>query len=172
MDAVVLEDDAVVLRSLTLDDADEWLAGEDDEQIRWFEFPRPATHDDVVEAIERWQDSWRSGGPVRQWAVCLRSSGRIAGGVEVRDLGGGEVNVSYVVFPEFRRLGIATRAVRLALRYAATEMGARVGLIKILDGNLASISVARRLGALASGTTPSDADGTFLVFRLQLAEDS
>ncbi len=85
---VVLEGEAVRLRPLSLADVDEWMAGEDDEQIRWFEFPRPARREDVVRAIERWQESWISGGPVRQWAVCERSTGQIAGGVEVRDLGG------------------------------------------------------------------------------------
>lgn len=166
----MLEDEAVVLRPLTLGDVHEWLAGEDDEQIRWFEFPRPASRDDVIAAIERWQESWRSGGPVRHWAVCQRSSNWIAGGVEVRDLGDGEVNLSYVVFPEFRRTGVAMRAARLALCYAAAELEARVAVIKILKGNIPSIGVAQRLGAVPSGTAPSDADGTFLVFRLALAD--
>jgi hypothetical protein len=44
-------------------------------------------------------ESWRADGPVRHWAMCDAASGRIAGGVELRDLGGGEVNLSYVVFP-------------------------------------------------------------------------
>jgi len=35
----VPNDDVVVLRTLTLDDVDEWMTGEDAEQIRWFEFP-------------------------------------------------------------------------------------------------------------------------------------
>ena len=69
---VVLKDELVQLRPLTLGDADEWLAGEDDEQLRGFEFPRRATRDDVVGAIERWQGSWRSGGPVRQCGDCCR----------------------------------------------------------------------------------------------------
>src|SRR5688500_2847237 len=131
-----------------MDDVDEWLAGEDDEQVRWFEFPRPSRRDDVVRAVEGWQDSWKSAGPVRQWAVCERSSGRIAGGVEVRKLGQGEVNLSYVVFPDFRRAGIASRAARLALQYAAREMGATEAVIKILEGNAGSLGVARRLGAI------------------------
>jgi RimJ/RimL family protein N-acetyltransferase len=159
VDGAVLEDDILRLRPLSLDDVDEWMAGEDDEQIRWFEFARPARRDDVAQAIERWQDSWQSGGPVRHRAVCDRSTGHIAGGVEVRDLGNGEVNLSYLVFPGFRRMGIATRASRLALRYAAGEMGATIALIKILEGNSASLGVARRLGAVECGRAPSDAGG-------------
>src|SRR5947208_14016172 len=101
----VLEDDVVRLRPLSLDDVDDWLAGEDDEMIRWFEFPRPSTRDDVTRAIGRWQESWASNGPVRQWGVCDRLTRRILGGVELRDLGDWQVNLSYVVFPPFRRAG-------------------------------------------------------------------
>lgn len=164
----MLSDGAVSLRPLSLDDVDEWMAGEDEEQIRWFEFPGPAPRESVVRAIEAWTASWRTGGPVRQWAVCEAASGRIAGGVDVRDLGHGEVNLSYIIFPTFRGAGLATRAGKLALRYAADVMGATAAVIKVLEGNAASIAVARRLGAMQVGTAPSDAGGTFMVYRLAL----
>jgi RimJ/RimL family protein N-acetyltransferase len=166
--AVLPSDGGVVLRPLGLADVDEWLAGEDDEQIRWFEFPRPAVRADVVHAIERWSESWRALGPVRNWAVCDTADGHILGGVELRDLGGSEVNLSYVVFPFARRQGVATRAAMLALAYAVAEMGARVAVIKILDGNVASLSVARRLGAVRAGTEMSERGGTFVVLRCEL----
>jgi RimJ/RimL family protein N-acetyltransferase len=165
---IVLSDGAVSLRPLSLDDVDEWMAGEDDEQIRWFESPGPAARGDVARAIEAWMESWRADGPVRHWAMCDAASGRIAGGVELRDLGGGEVNLSYVVFPTFRRLGLATRSARLALRYAAEVMGATAAVMKVLEANVASTAVARRLGAVENGTAPSDAGDTFLVYRLAL----
>ena len=108
-------------------------------------------------------------GPVRQWAVCDPASGRILGGVEVRDLGDGDVNLSYVVFPFARRRGVATRAAGLALAYTAAEMGAKNAMVKVLAGNAASAGVARGLGAVEVGTEPSDAGGTFVVFRLALS---
>ncbi len=49
-----LSDDEITLRRLTLADVDEWLAGEDAEQIRWFEFPGPATRLHVERAIVGW----------------------------------------------------------------------------------------------------------------------
>ena len=49
-----LSDDLIALRPLSLDDVDEWLAGEDAEQIRWFEFPGPATREHVEAAITAW----------------------------------------------------------------------------------------------------------------------
>jgi len=169
--ATVLVDDQIQLRALTIDDVDEWLAGEDPEQIRWFELDGRATRESVVRAIESWAESWRTSGPVRQWAVCDRGTSRIMGGVGVRDLGQGEVNLSYSVFAPFRRAGVATRASRLALKYAADAMGATVAVIKILDGNHISEGVARRLGAVAAGTAESDAGGTYIVFRLALGNE-
>src|SRR5688572_13104281 len=119
---MIIESDILRLRPPTLADADEWLAGEDDELARWFEFPRRSTSEDVVCSIERWTDSWRVGGPVRCWAICDVTTAAIAGGVELRQLDPGDVNLSYFVFAPWRRRGLATRAAKLALDYAAMSM--------------------------------------------------
>jgi RimJ/RimL family protein N-acetyltransferase len=87
----------------------------------------------------------------------------------VHDLGGHEVNLSYVVFPPARGRGLATRAARLALGYAAAEMGARATVLRILEGNGASLGVARGLGAVEAGREPSERGGTFVVLRLDLS---
>lgn len=49
--APVLVRDHVTLHTLEVSDAAAWLAGEDDEQLKWFQMP-PAAIDDVVLAIE------------------------------------------------------------------------------------------------------------------------
>ena len=161
-------DEVICLRRLTFDDVDEWLAGEDAEQIKRFQFPRAATLADVERAITRWSESWRNNEPVRQWGVCVRSSGALAGGVELRRLNEDEVNLSYVVFPAWRRLGIATRASRLALSCGSSLLGVSRVVIRILEGNTASLGVARTLGAVEVGSEPSEAGGRFIVFRLDL----
>jgi RimJ/RimL family protein N-acetyltransferase len=163
-----LEDDLIRLRQLTLADVDEWLAGEDDEQIRGFEFPRPATRADVERAITAWQESWASAGPVRNWGVCLRATGAIAGGVELRVLDDASLNLSYVVFPACRGRGVATRAARLAFGYARRELDASNAVIKVLEGNVASLGVARELGAVEAGRETSEAGGSLIVFRVKL----
>ncbi len=162
---MVIDDGSLQLRPPTLEDVDAWLAGEDDELARAFEFPRRSTRADVVGAIEAWSEAWRSGGPVRCWAICDAATGAIAGGVELSRLDDGDVNLSYFVFAPWRRRGIATRAAELALAYAATAMGARRAVLDVLDGNAASIAVARRLGAAEVGTRPSHAGGVFRIFR-------
>ena len=166
--AVLLSDEVVVLRPLTPDDVDEWMAGEDDEQVHWFEFPGPAPRSNVERAIADWAESWRSDGPVRHWAICDQETDRIIGGVELRDLGDGKVNVSYVVFPAWRRRGIATRACRLALAYAAAVMECRAAMFKMRQGNAASIAVARKLGAAVTGMEVTEAGNISLVLQLAL----
>jgi len=165
---MILEDHVVRLRPLAPADADEWLAGEDEAIVQGFEFPRPSTRDDAVRAIERWSGSWRTGGTVRHWAICDRASGAVAGGVEIRKLEGGDVNLSYCVFAPWRRRGFATRACALALAFAVRSMGATRAIVKVLDWNEASLAVARRLGARPIGSEPSEAGGTFVVFHRDL----
>ncbi len=70
---MILGDDAVRLRPLGLDDVDEWMAGEDEEQIRGFEFPGPAPRESVVAAIESWMHSWRSRSVRSRWIAVERS---------------------------------------------------------------------------------------------------
>jgi len=166
---MIIDSDALRLRPPTLADAREWLAGEDDEVARWFEFPRRSTLEDVVRAIEGWSEAWRLDGPVRSWAICDRATGAITGGVELRRLDEHDVNLSYWVAAPWRRRGIARRAADLALGYAATTLQATRAVIKVLDGNAASLAVANHLNAQLVGTTPSDAGGTFLVFHRTLA---
>jgi len=168
---VLLSDDVVVLRPLTPDDVDEWMSGEDAEQIHWFDFPGPAPRSNVERAIADWAESWRTGGPVRHWAICHQEADRIIGGVELREQGDGVVTLSYVVFPAWRRRGIATRAARLALAYANAAMECRVAEIKVLLGNAGSIAVARKLGATVTAIEMTEGRNIWTVLHVDLASD-
>jgi RimJ/RimL family protein N-acetyltransferase len=163
-----LTDGNIELRPLDAEDAAEWLAGEDDEQIRWFEAPRRANLSDVNEFISRCRDSWKTMGDHRHWAIRWVDSPEILGGVDLRRLGNDEVNVSYVVFPQFRQKGIASRASALVLNYAVVKMDAKVAIFKMLPENVHSRSVATRFGAEFFGEEPSDAGTTYQVFKLNL----
>jgi RimJ/RimL family protein N-acetyltransferase len=134
---------------------------------QWFEFPRPSTRDDVIHAIEAWSESWRTGGLVRKWAITESATGTIVGGIELRPVDG-ELNLSYEVFPQWRRRGYASRAAQLALDYAAKEMNASYAVIRVLPGNTASVGVARHLGFELIGTAPSPGGAMYLVFRRNL----
>jgi len=163
-----LTDGALALRPLHMSDAEEWLAGEDEEQRRWFEAPRPGELSDVEAFIARTIESWELRGEHRYWAIRRVNRNEIVGGIDLRSLGDDDVNVSYVVFPEFRRHGIAAQAVSVVLSYAATDLGAHRALFKMLPGNRASERVAIGAGATYLGEEPSNAGATFKVFELRL----
>ena len=164
-----MTDGIVRLRRVRASDVDAWLAGEDAEQIRWFEFPGPAPRSNVERAVREWVDSWENEGPVRHWAITDAGSGELAGGVELRCDEGTEVNLSYVVFPAFRGRGFARCAAMLTLGWAANVSWAGWVVLRVLEGNEASSAVARSLGASFVGTEPSGSGGTFMVFRRQIA---
>jgi hypothetical protein len=72
------------------------------------------------------------------------------------------------VFPPYRRQGVALRASRPALDYAASELGASRVVIKMLFGNTASGNLAIRLGATYSNEETSDTGGVFDVYKSTL----
>ena len=163
-----LTDGVLILNPLMLDDASEWLAGEDEEQLRWFEAPRPAELSDVQHFIASCQESWRTMGSHRHWGIRRVGSLELLGGVDLRALGIDQVNLSYVVFPQFRRHGVARRASVLALDYAMTSMGTKAVIIKMLTANVSSRNLALGLGAHYLREEPSDGGETFQVFEVNL----
>jgi len=159
----------VRLRPLTPADAWTHLAGEDEAMRAGLEFPRASTVADVMAAIRRWQDSWATDGPVRNFGIRRDHDDRLVGNVEVKLLEPGRVNLSYVVFPAWRRSGVATTAARLALAHAHDALGARHATIKVLPWNHASLAVARRLGAREATPAPTaEDDERYIVFDLDL----
>ena len=168
MQAPELQGGGFILRGIDLDNAPEWLAGEDEEQLRAFESPRPSELPDVRRAIRNWKAGWEECGTVRHWAIWLGQPEVLAGGIELRDLGDWQrANLSYVVFPRFRHRDLATRACRLALSYGWQVIGVQAVRIVTLDWNVASRRVAEKLGARFVGQETSDQGlGTFDVFEL------
>jgi RimJ/RimL family protein N-acetyltransferase/ribosomal protein S18 acetylase RimI-like enzyme len=166
---VIRRGGGIELRPLRSTDAAAHLAGEDEEQLRGFEFPHGATLARVRDAIAEWRRSWATRGAVRNFGVWSAATGALAGNVEVRALDAETVNLSYLVFPEWRRRGVATRAAGLALGYARDEMGVRRAQIEALDGNVASLGVIRRLGARPTGDARRPSGSRHLTFELDLA---
>jgi RimJ/RimL family protein N-acetyltransferase len=107
-------------------------------------------------------------GDHRHWGIRRAEFGPLVGGVDLRILDESEVNLSYVIFPVYRRQGFARQASLIALNYAAKSMGAKFAVIKMLPANVTSKSLALSLGAVHTGEVPSDAGNTFEVFKLKL----
>jgi RimJ/RimL family protein N-acetyltransferase len=157
-----LTDGQILLRPLTDADADDHLAGEDDEQVRWLS-GRPATIESVRAWIARNERDWREQGPRRNFGIVDVVSDALVGNIEAQldlpDLAPGEANIAYAVFPSWRGRGIATRAVRLVTGWLATVPSVRTVLIRVHPDNATSLVVARLAGYSNAGIVTSE-DGT------------
>jgi len=143
-----LTDGVIFLRPLGAEDAVAHLAGEDEEMAKWVSGGR-STLAGVEAFIRNNQESWRSGGPRRAFGIFDCTSNRLTGFIEVnlaRLAGPNQVNISYGVFPQWRRQGVALRAINLMGEYLRAESEARQMVLRIMPGNTASLKLAEKVG--------------------------
>jgi RimJ/RimL family protein N-acetyltransferase len=142
-------DDVVRLRVLRECDAPAHLAGEDVELWRWLT-EKPGTLEIVAAFIARNRESFRVGGPIRNFGIWDEATGALAGNCEANlalaELGPDEANISYAVWPQFRGRGYAGRAVELLCTDLVTATGAHTAVIRVEPANVRSVAVASRAG--------------------------
>ena len=150
------------LRPPRLDDAAEHLAGDDVEQVRWLS-GQPATMDSVCAWIARELARRSAGEPLWDYGIWLRATDELVGNIEAKadqalaGIGPGDINLAYVIFPAWRRHGLAARAVALMCD-ALAETEFERAVIRTDPGNVASIGVALRAGFALTGCVGPEAD--------------
>ena len=126
MHEVKYSDGMIPLSPLRLDDAAAHLAGEDEPLVRWLS-GGPGTREGVEAYIRHCQEQWDTSGPLRAFGIRVGTDEALAGTIDLRftaeGLSPGQVNVAYGLYPSWRGCGLATPAVRLVSRYAASEGG-------------------------------------------------
>jgi RimJ/RimL family protein N-acetyltransferase len=143
----------IFLRPQTAEDAADHLAGEDEEMARWASGGR-STPASVATFIRNNQESWRTGGPRRAFGVFDCASSRLIGFIEVnlaQLVNPGQVNVSYGIFPQWRRKGLALRAMDLMDQYLRTETEVNQIVLRIAPANTASLKLAEKAGFTFQG---------------------
>jgi RimJ/RimL family protein N-acetyltransferase len=154
----VTADEIIELHRFEPTDVPAHLAGEDDEQRRWFGFPAPSTEGSVRAAFRRWDLDWGRGGRTRAFAAREASSGDLVGGCEIQLKSDRVAQLSYWIFPSFRRRGYARRVITQATRFAFDRLDVVRMEIFVEVDNGASNAVAasagfRREGVLRSQST-------------------
>ncbi|WP_033212927.1 GNAT family N-acetyltransferase [Kitasatospora phosalacinea] len=161
MREVKLSDGIITLSPLRLDDVQAHLAGEDELLVRWLN-GGPGTREGIEAYFRHCREQWDSAGPLRAFGIRTGAGEVLAGTVDLRfageGLAPGQVNVAYGLYPSWRGYGLATRAVLLATRYAASEGGTEA-VIQVEPENPASAAVAQRAGFTPGRPTRSK-DGT------------
>lgn len=143
-----LTDGTVTLLPLGPADFEAHYAGEDEELVRWLSGD-PATPEGLRDYLDHCARWWRQGGPFHNFGIRVGEALHLAGTVDVQTgqyyLRPGQANLAYGLYPQWRGLGLATRAVRLACAYAAridcTEL-----IIRCEPENTRSAAVAARAG--------------------------
>lgn len=152
MDDLRLTDGVVVLDPLRSSDAEEHLAGEDEELQRWLS-GGVSTLDHVVAYLRTVDEQWRNRGPIFHFAIRVAPRDELAGTIDLQFdqefTGADQVNLAYGLYPQWRSLGLATRAVTLALAFLRDHTDARVAVIRTDRANHTSAAVGRRTGFVA-----------------------
>ena len=143
-----LTDGVVTLRAFRAEDAPDIAAACQDPAIqRWIPIiPRPYTEADARRFILMTLQAWHDGTSC-EFAIVDAGDNRFLGAVGVhlgRNLR--RHAIGYWVAPAARRRGVATRAVRLASRWAFERLETQRLCLWTLPGNVASQAVAKKTG--------------------------
>ena len=162
----ILETARLSMRRLVPDDLDSLFALYRDPEVRRF-FPEGVlTRDQTSEELE-----WHRHGHLRHpelglWATIDRATGRFIGRcgllpwtIEGRD----EVEVAYLIAPEFQGQGLGTEAARGVLEHGFGALGLSRLVCLIDPDNRPSIGVATSIGMTLEGEA-EDELGRFLVY--------
>jgi RimJ/RimL family protein N-acetyltransferase len=148
-----LSDGGVILRPMRESDLPRLLEeGNDPDTRRWVNVPVPYTERDARDELHGWIASWDD--PARPLALTITDAedGAYQGVVLVAtNRPAGIVEIAYGVHPQARRKGYASRAVRLAARWALTELGAMRVEARADPDNAASQGVLRSAGLTREG---------------------
>lgn len=168
-------DDTILLRPFKLEDADEHLANDDKENIRWLS-GEVSTLETVRKWISKNQQSWENGGPVYSFAIVKKQDKQLIGMVEanadpiVAQVEGwevGAVNISYLIYPFARRQGYGTRAVNLMCEFLK-QRGYKKAIIRIEPENTNSLQIPLRNGFKETGFIPTKDGSKMLLFEKKL----
>jgi RimJ/RimL family protein N-acetyltransferase len=151
-----LADGVILLDAHRLEDAEAHLEGEDEEIRRRFDASEPATLEQTREAMLRWIEGRRAGAPMFAYAIRL-ASGPLIGGCELRMRSPASANVSYWIFPRFRRQGHALRAMSLLGEGARAVAGLERLEARVAPDNEASQRLLKKAGYVESGTVEEKA---------------
>jgi RimJ/RimL family protein N-acetyltransferase len=114
------------------------------------------------QAIADWLDAWTSrtspNGPIL--VVTVPHEPRLVGIVGVVDRGDGIVEMIYGIAPRWRGRGLASRAVRLAARWAASQPGVTTVELRIDQDMIECQHVAVNAGFAVVGTVTQVVPGT------------
>ena len=153
-----LSDGLVTLRPWIERDVPAIVSACNDQDIAWWldQVPQPYSEADGRTYVAMTRRGWKDGTHA-SFAVTDSATGEVLGSIGIHwlDLDNGVAEVGYWIRGESRGRGIATRATRLASRWALTECGIRRLQLRADQRNVASQRVAEAAGFRREGVLRS-----------------
>ena len=134
------------LRRATLEDVPELFAILSDSRV-WTHLPsgRHTAPERTAQSVGTWIAGWRKDG-IGTWVVRERDTEEVVGYGGISDLGGVAWNLGYRFAPDVQGHGYATELSRHALDRAQHLSPERAVIAYLLEHNIASAAVARKVG--------------------------
>ena len=180
VDPLSYGDGVVTIRRLRASDIDADLAAKDEEQIRWLWEPGQRETWDAMtleeqrsHALRTLQQTHDAFGPGPKWCFGVDTAAVAYVAYVDCDLANphvplGDANISYSAHPASRGLGYVSRAVRLILRFLLDLTAAPRAHILVDAENIASLRVARSVGASVVDERRNDAGRSMVRHVIQL----
>jgi RimJ/RimL family protein N-acetyltransferase len=129
--------------------------GQDPEVLRWTYVSAPFTREKAMEWVQRYVDGWKDGS-LAGFSIQSPAGEFLGFAALVRvNTEGREGEAGYIVAPQARGRGVATKALRRLTDWALFDFGLQRVELRMDADNHASITVAERSGYLYEGTLRS-----------------
>jgi RimJ/RimL family protein N-acetyltransferase len=156
MNPPVLDGDDIRLVPLDKDVVNEMRElGQDPDVLRWTYVSAPFTREKAMEWVQRYVDGWKDGS-LAGFSIQSPAGDFLGFAALVRvNTEGREGEAGYIVAPQARGKGVATKALRTLTDWALFDFGLQRVELRMDADNHASIAVAERSGYLYEGTLRS-----------------
>jgi RimJ/RimL family protein N-acetyltransferase len=150
------ETDRLVLRALTIDDAEDFFAlNSNPEVMRFTGEPRLTSVKEARDAIARYPDFDTVG--YGRWACELKSEQRVIGFCGLKYLADfAVVDLGYRFLPDYWGRGLATEACEASIRYGFDVLDLELIVGFVMHDNPASVRVLEKVGMRLDGDVDYD----------------
>ncbi len=142
-----LTDGVVTLRPFDESDINAHVAGEDDELMYWMGQPGRSDAEGMLDVVDRWRNEREAG---TRLTFAIHAGGTTVGGAELQPRGE-TAELAWWLYAGHRGSGHATRAARLLVEHAFSDLGVRRVEAKVDPRNVSSQRVATRSGLRREG---------------------
>jgi ribosomal-protein-alanine N-acetyltransferase len=146
---IIFETDEFIIRRFEPGDASRLYEYHLDEEVKkWIPNESYEDINEAAGAIEFFADMVDKNCLPYVLAVVSKGTGELIGDVGVNEVEGkpGEVEIGFVIAPEYRGRGYATKLVDSMTRYTSDRFGSKVLYGRVMKGNDASVRVLEKNG--------------------------